>query len=157
QVLGHACPVFRGHGLHLVRHAPFSNGSTGFIPVDRQVAGMPGFPFGQDLTPLRRMRVTVSSRLGSARRTIHGRPMAVQGSHRTPTTGVGMEYTHLGRSGLSVSRLWLGTMNFGPETDERDAHRIMDAAHDHGINVFDTANTYGWRKGEGWTEQIIGR
>lgn len=68
-----------------------------------------------------------------------------------------MEYTHLGRSGLSVSRLWLGTMNFGPETDERDAHRIMDAAHDHGINVFDTANTYGWRKGEGWTEQIIGR
>jgi aryl-alcohol dehydrogenase-like predicted oxidoreductase len=68
-----------------------------------------------------------------------------------------MEYTHLGRTGLRVSRLVLGTMNFGPETPEDDAHRIMDRALDHGINFFDTANTYGWKKGEGWTEQIIGR
>ena len=68
-----------------------------------------------------------------------------------------MEYTHLGRSGLSVSRLCLGTMNFGPETAEEDAHAIMDRALDEGINFFDTANVYGWRKGEGWTEQIIGR
>ena len=68
-----------------------------------------------------------------------------------------MEYTHLGRSGLSVSRLCLGTMNFGPVTEEPDAHRIMDRAHEHGINFFDTANVYGWKKGEGWTEQIIGR
>lgn len=68
-----------------------------------------------------------------------------------------MEYTHLGRSGLSVSRLCLGTMNFGPHTDEDDAHAIMDAAHEQGVNLFDTANVYGWRKGEGWTEQIIGR
>lgn len=68
-----------------------------------------------------------------------------------------MEYTHLGRSGLSVSRVCLGTMNFGPETTEDDSHAIMDAAHDHGVNFFDTANVYGWRKGEGWTEQIIGR
>ena len=68
-----------------------------------------------------------------------------------------MEYTHLGRSGLSVSRLCLGTMNFGPETTEPDSHAIMDRAHEHGINFFDTANVYGWRRGEGWTEQIIGR
>ncbi|HSJ45213.1 MAG TPA: aldo/keto reductase [Euzebyales bacterium] len=68
-----------------------------------------------------------------------------------------MDDTHLGRSGLSVSRLCLGTMNFGPHTDEHAAHAIMDAAHEHGVNFFDTANVYGWRKGEGWTEQIIGR
>jgi aryl-alcohol dehydrogenase-like predicted oxidoreductase len=68
-----------------------------------------------------------------------------------------MDYTHLGRTGLSVSRLCLGTMNFGPETSEADSHSIMDRAHEHGINFFDTANVYGWQKGEGITEQIIGR
>ncbi len=68
-----------------------------------------------------------------------------------------MQYVHLGRSGLLVSRLCLGTMNFGPHTSEEDSHRIMDRALELGINFFDTANTYGWRKGEGWTEQIIGR
>lgn len=68
-----------------------------------------------------------------------------------------MEYTHLGRTGLQVSRLCLGTMNFGPETSEEDSHAIMDAACEAGINFFDTANVYGWRRGEGWTEQIIGR
>src|SRR3978361_1770906 len=68
-----------------------------------------------------------------------------------------MEYTQLGRSGLSVSRLCLGTMNFGPETPEPDSFAIMDRAHEVGINFFDTANVYGWRKGEGWTEQIVGR
>jgi len=68
-----------------------------------------------------------------------------------------MDYTHLGRSGLSVSRLCLGTMNFGPETTEEDSHAIMDRALDHGINFFDTANVYGWKKGEGLTEQIVGR
>ena len=67
-----------------------------------------------------------------------------------------MEYTHLGRSGLSVSRLVLGTMNFGPETTEPDSHAIMDKAHDLGINFFDTANVYGWKQGEGITEKIIG-
>jgi aryl-alcohol dehydrogenase-like predicted oxidoreductase len=68
-----------------------------------------------------------------------------------------MDYTHLGRSGLSVSRLCLGTMNFGPETTEDDSHAIMDRAHELGINFFDTANVYGWAKGEGITEQIVGR
>jgi aryl-alcohol dehydrogenase-like predicted oxidoreductase len=68
-----------------------------------------------------------------------------------------MEHTHLGRSGLLVSRLCLGTMNFGPETSEEDAYAIMDRALDEGVNLFDTANVYGWRAGEGVTEQIIGR
>ncbi len=68
-----------------------------------------------------------------------------------------MDYTHLGRTGLSVSRLCLGTMNFGPETSEEDSHAIMDRALDVGINFFDTANVYGWAKGEGVTEQIVGR
>jgi NDP-hexose C3-ketoreductase / dTDP-4-oxo-2-deoxy-alpha-D-pentos-2-ene 2,3-reductase len=67
-----------------------------------------------------------------------------------------MEYTHLGRTGLLVSRLCLGTMNFGPVTEEDDSHAIMDRAHDHGINFFDTANVYGWGENRGRTERIIG-
>ncbi|MDQ1616743.1 MAG: hypothetical protein QOJ60_2682 [Actinomycetota bacterium] len=68
-----------------------------------------------------------------------------------------MDYKHLGRSGLQVSPLCLGTMNFGPETTEDDAHKIMDRAHELGLNFLDTANVYGWEKGEGITEQIVGR
>ena len=68
-----------------------------------------------------------------------------------------MQYVHLGRSGLRVSRLCLGTMNFGPLTTEGDSFALMDRARDAGINFFDTANVYGWRRGEGVTEQIIGR
>ena len=80
-----------------------------------------------------------------------------------------MEYTHLGRSGLTVSRLCLGTMNFGSLTPPGDAHAIMDRAHELGINFFDTANTLrpavSHRRGRsptttsrtpGWTEEIIG-
>jgi aryl-alcohol dehydrogenase-like predicted oxidoreductase len=78
-----------------------------------------------------------------------------------------MEYTHLGRTGLSVSRLCLGTMNFGPLTPPADAHAIMDHAHELGINFFDTANRYGGAASPpgqlapsgahvGWTEEIIG-
>ena len=68
-----------------------------------------------------------------------------------------MQYVHLGRSGLKVSRLCLGTMNFGPQTSEQDSFAVMDRALDLGINFFDTADVYGWKLGEGWTEQIIGR
>jgi aryl-alcohol dehydrogenase-like predicted oxidoreductase len=68
-----------------------------------------------------------------------------------------MEYTQLGRTGVKVSRLCLGTMNFGPQTSEADSFAIMDKALELGINFFDTANAYGWKLGEGWTEQIIGR
>jgi aryl-alcohol dehydrogenase-like predicted oxidoreductase len=68
-----------------------------------------------------------------------------------------MEYTNLGRTGVKVSRLCLGTMNFGPHTDEATSFFIMDTALENGINFFDTANVYGWKTGEGITEQIIGR
>jgi aryl-alcohol dehydrogenase-like predicted oxidoreductase len=67
-----------------------------------------------------------------------------------------MEYTHLGRTGLTVSRLCLGTMNFGQHTSEPDAHAIMDAAHDAGLNFFDTANGYGGPGHAGRTETILG-
>ncbi|KOV66272.1 aldo/keto reductase [Streptomyces sp. MMG1121] len=67
-----------------------------------------------------------------------------------------MKYTQLGRTGLKVSRLVLGTMNFGPQTDEAGSHAIMDAALDAGINFFDTANVYGWGDNKGRTESIIG-
>lgn len=68
-----------------------------------------------------------------------------------------MQYVHLGRSGVKVSRLCLGTMNFGPQTTEADSFAIMDRALELGLNFFDTANVYGWKVGEGWTEQILGR
>ncbi|MCL5105733.1 MAG: aldo/keto reductase [Armatimonadetes bacterium] len=68
-----------------------------------------------------------------------------------------MEYTYLGRTGLQVSRLCLGTMNFGPHTSEPDSHAIMDRALEHGVNFIDTANVYGFMIGEGITENIIGR
>lgn len=68
-----------------------------------------------------------------------------------------MQYTQLGRTGLKVSRLCLGTMNFGPYSTEAESFEIMDKAFDLGINFFDTANVYGWKLGEGVTEQIIGR
>src|SRR5262244_3345117 len=68
-----------------------------------------------------------------------------------------MRYVRLGRSGLRVSALCLGTMNFGPLTTESDSFAIMDRALEAGINFFDTANVYGWKTGEGVTEQIVGR
>jgi aryl-alcohol dehydrogenase-like predicted oxidoreductase len=68
-----------------------------------------------------------------------------------------VEYTHLGRTGLEVSRLCLGTMNFGPQTTEADSFAIMDHALEVGINFFDTADVYGQKLGEGITENIIGR
>src|SRR3569832_1908422 len=66
-----------------------------------------------------------------------------------------MKYAHLGRSGLSVSRICLGTMNFSWTTEKADAFKVMDSAHDHGINFFDTANRYG-RPTPGITESILG-
>jgi len=67
-----------------------------------------------------------------------------------------MKYTQLGRTGLKVSRLVLGTMNFGPQTDEPTSHAILDSALDAGVNFVDTANVYGWGDNKGRTESIIG-
>ncbi len=68
-----------------------------------------------------------------------------------------MQYTHLGRTGLRVSRLCLGTMNFGPQTPENEAFAIMDRALELGINFIDTADGYGQPIKPGLTEEIIGR
>ncbi len=68
-----------------------------------------------------------------------------------------MQYTNLGRTGLKVSRLCLGTMNFGPQASEQESYAIMDQALEQGINFFDTANRYGGSAGVGATEEIIGR
>jgi aryl-alcohol dehydrogenase-like predicted oxidoreductase len=79
-----------------------------------------------------------------------------------------VHYTRLGRTGLAVSRLCLGTMNFGPLTSPEDSKAIMDRAHELGVNFFDTANRYGISSSPpgqvaqhpdahaGWTEEIIG-
>ncbi|WP_019544383.1 aldo/keto reductase [Streptomyces sulphureus] len=74
-----------------------------------------------------------------------------------------MQYTHLGRSGLRVSRMALGTMNFGDVTDEPTSFQIMDDALEAGVNLFDTADVYGgpqspdMAQGYGISEEIIGR
>jgi aryl-alcohol dehydrogenase-like predicted oxidoreductase len=74
-----------------------------------------------------------------------------------------MKYTNLGRTGLQVSRLALGTMNFGELTDETTSFEIMDTALEAGINFFDTADVYGgpqspdMEKGFGISEEIVGR
>jgi aryl-alcohol dehydrogenase-like predicted oxidoreductase len=67
-----------------------------------------------------------------------------------------MDYTTLGRTALSVSKLCLGTMNFGSHTSEEDSHAVMDRAHELGINFFDTANGYGGAGHRGRTETILG-
>jgi len=68
-----------------------------------------------------------------------------------------MRFTSLGRSGMKVSRLCLGTMNFGAQTSEAESFQIMDRALELGINFIDTANRYGEPMGHGVTEEIIGR
>jgi aryl-alcohol dehydrogenase-like predicted oxidoreductase len=67
-----------------------------------------------------------------------------------------MDYTHLGRSGALVSRICLGTMNFGAYTEPADGHAIMDYALEQGVNFFDTADMYGRPRAEGVTESILG-
>lgn len=69
-----------------------------------------------------------------------------------------MKFTRLGQTNLQVSRLCLGTMNFGVKTEEKEAFRIMDAALEAGINFFDTANNYGAFIGQhGIAETIMGK
>ncbi len=64
-----------------------------------------------------------------------------------------MQYRRLGRSGLSVSALCLGAMNFGEQTDAATATRIFDAAREAGVNFIDTADSYSG----GESERIVGR
>ena len=67
-----------------------------------------------------------------------------------------MRYTSLGRTGLTVSRLCLGTMNFGWLVDEAGSHAILDRALGAGVNFVDTANMYGSVQGDGLSERLIG-
>ncbi|MEU2946573.1 aldo/keto reductase [Nocardiopsis alba] len=74
-----------------------------------------------------------------------------------------MDYAHLGRSGLLVSKVGLGCMNFGDATGEQEAFTVMDRAVELGVNFFDTADVYGgpqrpdMEKDFGTSEEIIGR
>jgi len=70
---------------------------------------------------------------------------------------MGITHRRLGRHGVLVSNLCLGTMNFGGHTSEPDSFAIMDRALELGINFFDTADVYGWTVEKGITEEIIGR
>jgi aryl-alcohol dehydrogenase-like predicted oxidoreductase len=68
-----------------------------------------------------------------------------------------VKHVRLGKHGVLVSNLCLGTMNFGWVTSEEESFRIMDRALELGINFFDTADVYGWAVEHGATEEIIGR
>lgn len=68
-----------------------------------------------------------------------------------------IEHRRLGKHGVLVSNLCLGTMNFGWLTSEQESFAIMDRALELGINFFDTADVYGWSEEHGYTEEIIGR
>ncbi len=64
-----------------------------------------------------------------------------------------MKYENLGRTGLQVSQVCLGTMTFGAQADEKESQRIIDTAWDAGVNFFDTADVYV----DGQSEQILGK
>ena len=64
-----------------------------------------------------------------------------------------MEYRNLGRTGVKVSPLCLGTMMFGRSTNEQDSIAVIEHALDHGINFIDTANAYS----AGASEQFVGK
>ncbi len=68
-----------------------------------------------------------------------------------------IKYRRLGKHGVLVSNICLGTMNFGWHTSEDDSFAIMDRALELGINFFDTADVYGWTVEHGHTEEIMGR
>jgi len=68
-----------------------------------------------------------------------------------------VQHKRLGKHGVLVSNICLGTMNFGWHATEEDSFAIMDRALELGINFFDTADVYGWSVEHGFTEEIIGR
>lgn len=68
-----------------------------------------------------------------------------------------IQHKRLGKHGVLVSNLCLGTMNFGGHTSEEDSFKIMDRALERGINFLDTADVYGGSVEHGFTEEIIGR
>ncbi|QKV91015.1 aldo/keto reductase [Streptomyces sp. NA02950] len=67
-----------------------------------------------------------------------------------------MQYTHLGRTALMVSRVCLGTLNLGIRASDEESYAILDTALERGVNFVDTANQYGWQKHKGYTEEFLG-
>jgi aryl-alcohol dehydrogenase-like predicted oxidoreductase len=67
-----------------------------------------------------------------------------------------VNYLTLGRAGLQISRLCIGTLNFGPIISETESHRLLDLARDEGVNFIDTSNSYGRHTGRGRAEEILG-
>ena len=71
-----------------------------------------------------------------------------------------MEFRYIGKTGLRVSSICMGTMTFGSTTNEKEAFKILDAAYDRGINFYDTAELYPVtpkKETVGITEQIVGK
>src|ERR1700674_1585836 len=68
-----------------------------------------------------------------------------------------MQFTKFGQTGLTVSRMILGTGTFGKQTDEKEAHRMLDKAAEAGINFIDTADVYPPGGEAGGAEIITGR
>src|ERR1700722_20304271 len=68
-----------------------------------------------------------------------------------------MQFTKFGQTGLTVSRMILGTGTFGKQTDEKEAHRMLDKAAEVGINVIDTADVYPPGAEVGGAEIVAGR
>ncbi len=71
-----------------------------------------------------------------------------------------MKYKRLGRSGIVVSDICMGTMTFGSQADEKTSFAILDKAYDAGIDFYDTAESYPVPpdiKYVGLTEEIVGR
>src|SRR5579863_8434725 len=68
-----------------------------------------------------------------------------------------MQFTKFGQTGLTVSRMILGTGTFGKQTDEKEAHRMLDKAAEAGINFIDTADVYPPGAEGGGAEIIVGR
>jgi aryl-alcohol dehydrogenase-like predicted oxidoreductase len=68
----------------------------------------------------------------------------------------GVDYGRLGRSGLIVSKIGLGTNNFGGRIDRDQTRAVLERAMDRGITLFDTADTYGMGKSEEYIGEILG-
>src|SRR5277367_4510621 len=68
-----------------------------------------------------------------------------------------MQFTKFGQTGLTVSRMILGTGTFGKQTDEAEAHRMLDMAAEAGVNFIDTADIYPPGAEVGGAEVITGR
>ena len=105
------------------------------------------FVFSRYASPILLLTSALLKPLSRIQWNVFGKTRYILGSTNHILTGeITMQYVNLGRTALKVSRLCLGTMNFGPQTTEPDSYAIMDHALEVGVNFFDTANVYGWKR-----------